>query len=156
MSTCQHTPVVKARYGYTNPVFVRPYTDENPQAYGGAHIVERCVSCGAERNKLINGTHVEMGTWGPSEAEISERNRRVALARRQDTLFAFSVKVLEIDVKKHQVLIEKSGEKKWHKISDILDAKNQNWRDQPDVGALYNALAQVIDDEYQKLQPMDS
>ena len=154
MGTCQHTPAVKARYGFTNPVFVRPYTDENPQAYGGAHIVERCVSCGAERNKLVNGTHVEMGTWGPSEAEIAEHNRRVAFERRQsDIKFAldlFQMKVVEVNARNGEIFIKRAGKTEAYKASEIYEAAKQDWRDQPEVGKLYDALAKVLDDAYAK------
>lgn len=40
----------------------RPYTDENPQAHGGARYIHVC-HCGARREALVNGGHSERSPW---------------------------------------------------------------------------------------------
>lgn len=44
--------------------FFGPVNDEkqNPAAHGGCRFVDRC-RCGAERETLSNGGHIERGAW---------------------------------------------------------------------------------------------
>jgi hypothetical protein len=37
-------------------------TRQNPAAHGGVRFLESC-SCGASRERLVNGSHVERGAW---------------------------------------------------------------------------------------------
>jgi hypothetical protein len=49
--------------------------DENRAAHGNVCVAEECRACGARRERLVNGCHVEEGPWGPSRAarEIEAR-----------------------------------------------------------------------------------
>jgi len=49
-------------YGFTAPVAVAPYTEENPAAHGNISRTQTC-RCGAERQILINGRHHEVSPW---------------------------------------------------------------------------------------------
>jgi hypothetical protein len=87
---CKHEHTIETRVvGYSAPVAVHPYTEENPAAHGNICVTEQCTRCGADRLKNINGNHVEYGTWGPSHVEQPDngdglgeqmlRKRRISL-----------------------------------------------------------------------------
>lgn len=61
---------------FTGSVAVYPYTDENPAAHGNVGVTETCTECGAERDVLVNGRHVEYSPWGLSRAERERDQER--------------------------------------------------------------------------------
>lgn len=147
--SCKHEGVTHARYGFSVPVARPPITWPNEAAYGGSHIVERCVYCGALRDVLKNGEHIELGVWGPSEREREAAEKRAEHFRYhqgiRNALDEFSVEVLAYDHEGRRMHIKRGSNSQWHSVGVISEAAREDWSDQPRTGALYKALVALWD-----------
>lgn len=80
---CNHEATKTTRERcFTGGVAVSPYTAENRRAHGGVTMDEACSACGAERAVNTNGSHIEVGPWGPSAAERNREAAAIAVRRR--------------------------------------------------------------------------
>lgn len=67
------TPCTHSNYDTSDvlPYFGAVSRDENRAAHGGVRYRETCQACGATRDWLCNGRHVETGEWTSPEPETT-------------------------------------------------------------------------------------
>jgi len=80
---CKHSEYsqIGRDYGFTQPVYREPYTCENRAAHGGIKYTVRCERCGATRDQLVNGRHVEVGPWSAAIRVQTTKDMEIVIVR---------------------------------------------------------------------------
>lgn len=153
MHTHDASKVVSERV-FTAPV-AWPARDQNPAAHGGVEFAEECT-CGAQRKRLVNGRHEEVGPWGPSLAERKAAARRDAegvLEGASEGVQIGDVLVQVVPVKvggRRMVRLTINGEartygssREMYPAASVTEQVKENWRRIRQLVDLVQAAAEV-------------
>lgn len=103
------------------------YTGDNPSAHGNIVRTEEESSGGRQRSVAINGSHVEIGPWGPTKAQRdahadSEAAKARKAAEAEEDRLAKELAVAVVRAQGENIEVMVRGERKWTRLRDIRDA----------------------------------